>query len=68
MKKTIATPAVEVAVEQNQTQPHPLQKSYMFVSKGHVDYNNLSAFEAVSMSAVMVLAVLVGVIQTSALV
>ena len=47
---------------------HPLTKSYMFVSKKHVDYNNLSAFEAVSMSAVFALAVIAGVLQASTLV
>lgn len=61
MKKQIV--AQEVVAQTNEA--HPLQKSYMVVSKKHVNYDNLSAFEAVSMSAVMVLAVLVGVLQSA---
>lgn len=57
-----------VAQEVTAQAVHPLQKSYMVVSKRHVDYNNLSVFEAVSMSAVMALAVLVGVLQSVAIV
>ena len=47
-----------------QTEVHPLTKSYMFVSKRHVDLENLTAFEAVSMSLVAVLAITVGVLQS----
>lgn len=39
---------------------HPLKKSHMFVSNRHIDYDKLTAFEAVSMTAVFVLAVTVG--------
>lgn len=57
MNKIQAQPQVEAEV-------HPLQKSYMLVSNRHLDYENLSAFEAVSMSAVLVLSVFVGVLST----
>lgn len=67
MKKNVAA-SVEVPVEAPAKEVHPLQKSYMLVSKKHVDYENLSAFEAVSMSAVLVLAVIVGVLQSGAIV
>lgn len=40
---------------------HPLQKSYKVISTGHVDYDNLSAFEAVAMSLALVLSVTAGV-------
>ncbi len=66
MKKQIVAP--EVSVEAPAKEVHPLMKSYKLVSKTHVDYDNLSAFEAVSMSAVFVLAVLVGVIQSNVIV
>lgn len=62
MKKQIA--AQEVTVEAPVKEVHPLLKSYKLVSKSHVDYDNLSAFEAVSMSAVFVLAVVAGVMQS----
>jgi hypothetical protein len=60
-KNTTVESAVNAAVETKTV--HPLMKSYTFVSKKHVDYNNLSAFEAVSMSAVFVLAVIAGVVS-----
>lgn len=41
---------------------HPLKKSYTFVSNRHVDYDKLTAFEAISMTAVFVLAVTVGAV------
>ncbi|MCC2631892.1 MAG: hypothetical protein K0S20_591 [Patescibacteria group bacterium] len=53
-----------VGVQVEEKTVHPLQKSYMIVSKRHVDYENLTAFEAMSMSAVFVLAVTVGVLQS----
>jgi len=55
------------AVEQESAaqEPHFLHKQHLIVSKKTVDYNNLTAFEAVSMSAVFVLAVLVGVVSTT---
>ena len=40
---------------------HPLTKSYMIVSTRHIDLNNLDAFEAISMSAVFMLAITLGV-------
>lgn len=46
---------------------HPLNKSYMFVSTKHVDYNNLSYLEAASMSLALVLAVTIGVLQATVL-
>ena len=46
---------------------HPMHKSYTIISKGHVDLNNLSAFEAVSMTAVFLMAVAFGVLQSSVL-
>ncbi len=39
---------------------HPMQKSYTLISTKHVDYNNLNAIEAVSMSLALVLAVTFG--------
>lgn len=39
----------------------------MLISSKHVDYENITAFEAVAMSAVLVLSVLIGVLQTSVL-
>lgn len=60
MKKQAEIAQEVVAVEE--VKVHPLQKSYMFVSKKHVDYENLDAFEAVSLSLVMILAVTAGTI------
>ncbi|CAN5140218.1 hypothetical protein BH11PAT4_BH11PAT4_2190 [soil metagenome] len=39
---------------------HPMHKSYTLVSTKHVDYDNLNAIEAVSMSLALVLAVTFG--------
>jgi hypothetical protein len=39
---------------------HPLKKSYTLVSTKHVDYEQLNAIEAVSMSLALVMAVLIG--------
>jgi len=61
-----ATPQVQ-SNEAAQQVKDTLQKSYMFVSTKHVDYNNLSAFESASMSLVMVLAVLIGVLQATSI-
>ena len=55
---------VKTGEEQQEAKVHPLQKSYMFVSTKHVDYNDLSAFEAISLSAVFVLAITVGVLSS----
>lgn len=53
----------EVSIEASEVQEvHPLQKSYMFVSKKHVDYENLDAFESVAMSIVLFLTVLAGTV------
>ena len=64
MNKAINTPVAPVAeitnAQTEQKAVHPMQKSYTFVSKKHVDYDNLSAFEAVSMTAVFLLAITVG--------
>ena len=57
-------PVVELATAQEQS-VHPLMKSYTFVSKKHVDYDNLTAFEAVSMAAVFLLAITTGVAFTA---
>ena len=62
MKKT-QTPKV-AAVTVVEPSVHPLQKSYTIVSDRHVDYNNLTAFEAVSLSAVFVLAVIAGAVTS----
>ena len=66
MKKTqaVESKAAEAVVEN----VHPLKKSYMLVSNRHVDFENLTAFEAVSMSTVFVLAVIVGVLSTTPIV
>jgi hypothetical protein len=47
---------------------HPMKKSYTLVSTKHVDFDNLTAFEAVSMTMALVLAVLIGAIQSTMLV
>lgn len=65
MPKQVVAEQVDSEVKQ---EVHPLQKSYMFVSKKHVDYNKLTAFEAASMGVVGVLAILVGVLQTTKIV
>jgi hypothetical protein len=58
MKKTAqAVQSVEPTV-------HPLHKSYMLISSKHVDYENITAFEAVSMSLALVLSVTIGVLQS----
>ena len=36
---------------------HPLHKSYTVISTKHVDYDNLSAFEATAMSLALILSV-----------
>ncbi len=59
--------AVSTTTESTETQVHPLHKSHMLISSKHVDYENITAFEAVAMSAVLVLSVLIGVLQTSVL-
>jgi hypothetical protein len=41
---------------------HPLKKSHMVISSKHVDYENLTSFEAVTMSMALVLAVLSGIL------
>lgn len=58
-EKVVAEPIAEVEAV---AAVHPLQKSYMFVSKKHVDYENLDAFEAISLSLVMILAVTAGTV------
>ncbi len=46
---------------------HPLKKSHTFISTKHVDYDNLSYFEAAAMSFALVLAVTIGVLQATVL-
>ena len=46
---------------------HPMKKSYTFVSTKHVDYDNLSHLEAATMSLALVLAVTIGVLQSTVL-
>jgi len=58
-KATVEVAEMSNSVEEQKV--HPLQKSYMLVSTKHVDYNDLTAFEAISLTAVFTLAVLVGV-------
>ena len=65
MPKQVAAQSAEIEEVQK---VHPLQKSYTLVSKKHVNYNDLTTFEAVSMSAVAVLAILVGVLQSTTIV
>jgi hypothetical protein len=60
--QAIATEAV--AEQPEVSKVHPMKKSYMFISTKHVDYDKLTAFEAVSMTTVMVLAILVGYFAT----
>ena len=48
---------------------HPLHKSHTLIStSGHVNYDNLNAIEAVSMTAVFVLAIGVGVLTSSGII
>ena len=62
MKNTETAPeVVEPIVEE--VKVHPLQKSYKFISTKHVDYDNLSAFESVALSLVLVLSVTVGALM-----
>ena len=58
MKKTPAVSQNTVEVQA----VHPLKKSYTIVSTKHVDYENLGAFEAISMTAVFVMAITAGVL------
>ena len=60
MENTVAQNTGENAV-------HPLVKSHMFVSKKHINLNDISLFEAVSMSAVFLFAVTYGVIASTTL-
>jgi len=53
-------------VESVETAEHPMQKSYMFVSSRHVDYDNLTAFESITMSITLGLAVTLGVLVSVA--
>jgi hypothetical protein len=53
------------AVEQS---VHPMKKSYTFVSTKHVDVDDLTYLEAASMSLALVLAVTIGVLQSTMLV
>ena len=59
MKNTVET------VEVVEAKVHPLQKSYMFISSKHIDYDSLTAFEAISMTMELFLAVTAG-LATSA--
>lgn len=56
----------ETAAEtaQQEVQVHPLKRTYRIVSKKDVDYNNLTAFEAISMTAVFLLAITTGVLYS----
>jgi hypothetical protein len=68
MKKSVVNPVapvVEIATEQEKA-VHPLLKSYTFVSTKHVDYDKLTAFEAVSMAAVFLLTITAGVVLATA--
>ena len=68
MKKSAinpVAPVVEIATEQEKT-VHPLLKSYTFVSTKHVDYDKLTAFEAISMAAVFLFTITAGVVLTIA--
>lgn len=58
------TQSVVAEVEESTPQVHPLQKQHMFVSTKAVDYDNLTAFEAVAMSAVFVLAIVAGAVTS----
>jgi hypothetical protein len=61
VKVTVEKTAEQTEVEKVAT-VHPLLKSHMFVSTKHVNYDNLDAFEAISMTAVFMLAVIVGTV------
>jgi hypothetical protein len=54
-----------VATTQEESPVHFMRKQRMLVSTKTVDYDNLTTFEAVTMSAVFVLAVLVGVVSST---
>lgn len=53
IENTAAVPAEQTV--------HPLLKSHMLVSTRHIDLENLSAFEAVSLALVLVTSVTAGV-------
>jgi len=59
MRKIQAQEAEPVAVV------HPMLKQHFIVSDKVVNYENLTAFEAVTMSAVFFLAVFAGVLTTT---
>ena len=61
--KKVAAQAVQQEAPQEEV--HFMRKQRMFVSTKTVDYDNLSAFESITMSAVFVLAVLVGVMSST---
>jgi hypothetical protein len=44
-------------MKNSQKTVHPLHKSYTLISTKHVDYDNLTAIEAVAMSLALVLSV-----------
>lgn len=56
---------VDQAIEPTTGAVHPLKKSHMIISSKHVDYDNLTAFEAVTMAMALVLAVASGVLFTA---
>lgn len=64
MKNTHETKEATVEVGVEEVKVHPLHKSYMFISSKHVDYNNLNAIEAVTLSLALVLSVTIGVLST----
>jgi len=53
MKNNTVTPIVEAVASEN---VHPMHKSHFLVSKAHLDMDNLTVFDAVSLTAVIVLA------------
>jgi hypothetical protein len=63
VKITVQKETAPQAVEQAPA-VHPLKRTYRFVSKKDVDYHNLTAFEAISMTAVFLLAITTGVVYS----
>ena len=62
MKITVTKEAPQIAEEVPAV--HPLKRTYRIVSKKDVDYHNLTAFEAISMTAVFLLAITTGVVYS----
>ena len=66
MKKeaAVALNVEQIAVSNEVEIVHPLKKSYTLISTKHVDYENLNAFEAVTLSVALFMAVTIGTLMS----